>query len=245
VLLRLITAEELDIYAVKISKIVEDYLEEIRSMEFLDMETATEFLVIAATLLELKSRSLLPEDDYDDEEDIEFYETRDLLLSRLVEAKTFQSAGAQILQMMERARLSKPRSLFSDDRFKCIYPDLLKNKKPSDFAKALVKMVLLKDVPQSVSVSHISLAPMISVEEACQDIVNQLLLKDKGTVSFWELTADYKSAGDILIYFLASLELYRNGVVELFQLITFGDFQIELEDTSTPVLELLSNLTVS
>src|SRR5438445_12814988 len=117
-LLHLITSEQVDVYEVSLSRIVDGYLTELERMEHLDLEVATEFLLIAATLVELKTRRLLPgPDDVDLDDALLLFEERDLLLARLLECKTFQAAASEIERLGRLAGLSHPRMAGIGERF--------------------------------------------------------------------------------------------------------------------------------
>ena len=125
-LLRLITAEEVDLYEVKLSVIVDGFLAELARLEHPDLNVATEFLLIAATLVELKCRRLLPGvEDVDLDEELSLFEARDYLLARLVENRTFQGAAAALLATEHLASRSLPRRAGPDERFTDLEPDLL------------------------------------------------------------------------------------------------------------------------
>ncbi|MDQ1368842.1 MAG: segregation and condensation protein, partial [Acidimicrobiaceae bacterium] len=125
-LLHLITRQQVDIYQVSLSSIVDAYVAEMQNLRTLDLEVATEFLLIAAVLLELKARRLLPgSDDVEDEEELALWEERDLLLARLFECKTFKDAAAALRRMMDAADRSFPRRTGLEERFLDVTPDLL------------------------------------------------------------------------------------------------------------------------
>ncbi|MEY3581628.1 MAG: segregation and condensation protein [Actinomycetota bacterium] len=117
-LLHLILKEEVDIHEVSLTRIVEAYLEEIQRMQMLDLDVATEFLLIASTLVELKTRRLLPgREDMDLDEELALWSERDLLLARLLDCKTFKDVAAVFSQLTERASQSFPRRSGPDERF--------------------------------------------------------------------------------------------------------------------------------
>ena len=125
-LLHLILREQVDLYEVTLADIVDAYLAELERMQDLDLEVATEFLLIAATLVELKARRLLPgPDEVDVDEELGRWAERDLLLSRLLECKTFGDAGAVLARLAEEAARSVPRTAGPDERFAAIAPDPL------------------------------------------------------------------------------------------------------------------------
>jgi len=125
-LLHLILKEEVDIHEVSLLGIVEAYLAEVQKMQILDLDVATEFLLIAATLVELKTRRLLPgRDDLDIDDELALWEERDLLLARLLDCKTFKDVASVMSKLSEMAGLSVPRRAGPDERFAELMPDLL------------------------------------------------------------------------------------------------------------------------
>src|SRR5258706_5437868 len=125
-LLHLILKEQVDIYEVNLSRIVDAYLAEIERLQVIDLDVATEFLLIAATLVELKARRLLPgRDDVDLDDELALWEERDLLLARLLECKTFKDVAGVFSRLADDADRSFPRTAGPDERFDHMMPDLL------------------------------------------------------------------------------------------------------------------------
>ena len=223
-LLQLILQEEVDLYEVSLASIVDAYLGTIdqlmESEEGLDLEVATEFLLIAATLVELKARRLLPEDseiDLDDE--LGLWEERDLLLARLVECKTFKDAALVLRRLSAHAARSYPRRVGPvEDRFIGLAPDLLARTTPDDLRDAYRTATAPKPVVR-VDLSHVT--PIkVTVAEAVEELVDEL--PRAGTLTFRELTAELVDRIDVVVRFLAILELFKQGLVELDQPRSFG-----------------------
>ncbi len=223
-LLHLILREQVDLYEVNLSEIVDAYLAELDSMDRLDLEVATEFLLIASTLVELKARRLLPEDseiDLDDE--LGLWEERDLLLARLVECKTFKDAALILRKLSADASRSYPRRCGPvEDRFLSLAPDLLQKTSPDDLRAAYLKAITPK--PQvRVDLSHVT--PIkVTVAEAVEELIDEL--PRVGRMSFRELTAELVDRIEVVVRFLAVLELFKQGVVELDQASTFGEIMV-------------------
>ena len=219
-LLHLILREQLDIYEVSLRDIVDAYLREIERMEQLDLEIATEFLLIAATLVELKTRRLLPgDDDMDLDEELALWEERDLLLGRLLECKTFKDV-AQVFRRLhdENARVY-PRVMGVDERYVEIAPDLLEGMTAFDVRQAFLRAVVPKPIPP-IDLDHV--APIrASVADAFEELVHEL--PGLGRASFHELTCSLVDRIAVIVRFLAILELFKQGLVELEQLSTFGE----------------------
>ena len=139
-LLHLILNEQVDLYEISLSRIVDAYIAELEKMEGLDLEVATEFLLIAATLVELKARRLLPGDpDVELDDEVSLWEERDLLLARLVECKTFKDAALLLSAMADEAGRSFPRTAGLDERYSDLAPDLLAGVTAADLQAAMVR----------------------------------------------------------------------------------------------------------
>jgi segregation and condensation protein A len=222
-LLHLITKEEVDLYEVSLSRIVDAYLAHLESMTTLDLEVATEFLLIAATLVELKSRRLLPgRDDGDLDEEMALWEERDMLLARLLECKTFKDAAAALQRLSGRAELSHPRTAGLEERFLSLMPDLLAGVAPEDVRAAFIRACTPRPVPR-VDLEHV--APIrLSVHEAVDELVDEL--PRVGVITFRRLTQELVGRLEVIVRFLAVLELYKEGVVDLDQQENFGDLTI-------------------
>ena len=223
-LLHLILREQVDLYEINLSEIVDAYLVELDRMERLDLEVATEFLLIAATLVELKARRLLPEDtevDLDDE--LGLWEERDLLLARLVECKTFKDAALILRKLSAHAARSYARRVGPvEDRFIGLAPDLLENTTPEDLRAAYLKATAPKPVVR-VDLSHVT--PIkVTVAEAVEELVDEL--PRVGRLTFRELTSELVDRIEVVVRFLAVLELFKQGIVELDQPGNFGDITI-------------------
>ncbi|QXC62018.1 segregation/condensation protein A [Aquihabitans sp. G128] len=222
-LLHLIIGEQVDLYEISLSRIVDAYLAELEKMEHLDLEVATEFLLIAATLVELKTRRLLPEDaevDLDDE--FSLWEERDLLLARLVECKTFKDAALLLSALADDASRSFPRTAGLDERFFDLAPDLLAGVTGDDIAAAFVRAVTPKPVLR-VELDHVA-PSRLSVTEAVSELVDEL--PRVGRITFRHLTDAFVERLDVVIRFLAVLEMYKQGLIDLDQPTTFGDLTI-------------------
>ncbi len=222
-LLHLILSEQVDLYEISLTRIVDAYLTELGKMERCNLEVATEFLLIAATLIELKTRRLLPgSDDLDLDEELALWSERDLLLTRLVECKTFKDTAVALERLAQDAGRSFPRVAGPDDRFIELTPDVLADVTPDDLRKAFLRAVTPK--PQvRIDLDHV--APIrASVSDAVAELLEELPLA--GTISFRELTGGLVERLDVVVRFLAVLELFKQGFVDLDQPRTFGDIQI-------------------
>jgi segregation and condensation protein A len=222
-LLHLILREQVELYDISLTRIVDEYLRELEAMETFSLEVATEFLLIAATLIELKTRRLLPgEDDLDLDDELALWSERDLLLTRLVECKTFKDAALALQGLANEAGRSFPRLAGPDERFIDLTPDVLEGVTPADVRTAFLRAVTPK--PQvRIDLDHV--APIrASVTDAVVELMEELPLV--GTISFRALTGDLVERLDVVVRVLAVLELFKQGFVDLDQPRTFGDIQI-------------------
>lgn len=230
-LLHLILREQVDLYEVPLARIVDAYLAELDQLRSngvaaraagdveagtssFDLGTATEFLLIAATLIELKARRLLPEDetvDLDDE--LSLWEERDLLLARLLECKTFKDAAAQLEGFLDAAARSVPRCVGPDERFADLQPDFLAGVNPEALRAAYLRATTPKAQPR-VNLEHL---PQIraSVMDAIAEVADELCRV--GSLSFRELCEGLVDRLEVVVRFLAVLELYKQGHLELEQ----------------------------
>jgi segregation and condensation protein A len=226
-LLHLILREQVDLYELRLSVIVDAYIAHIEAMaaasNALDLEIATEFLLIAATLIELKTKRLLPGDeDIDLDEELALWEERDLLLARLLECKTFKDAAVALHVLAQDASLAFPRTAGLEERFMVLAPDLLANVSGTMLRDAYLKATAPKPVP-TVSLDHV--APLrISVTDAVEELLDEL--PRLGRITFRRLTGDLVETLEVVIRFLALLEMYKQGLVDLDQPGNFGDLTI-------------------
>jgi segregation and condensation protein A len=223
-LLHLITREQVDLWEVSLAHIVDDYVATLEAMQVgLDLDAATEFLLIAAVLLELKARRLLPgRDDVELEEELALWEERDLLLARLLECKTFKDASASLTRLMDGASLSYPRLAGPDERYAELMPDLLAGVGPVDLRDAMQRVLAPRPVAR-VLLDHV--APVrISVQDAVVELMEEL--PRAGRISFSRLTGALVERLEVIVRFLGLLELYKRGLVELEQATTFAELHV-------------------
>lgn len=222
-LLHLILKNEVELYEVSLSDIVDAYIAELDKMETTDLEIATEFLLIAATLVELKCRRLLPvEERFELDDELALWEERDLLLARLIECKTFKDAAQVLRTMSANASRSFARRAGLDEAFIGLSPDLLTNTKPIDLRNAFIKATTPKPEPR-VDLFHVN--PIkVTVADAVVELLDEL--PRVGSLSFRELTSGLVDRIEIVVRFLAILELYKQDLIELDQIKTFGDITV-------------------
>jgi segregation and condensation protein A len=222
-LLHLVTREQVDIYEVPLLAIVDAFLAELDRRQGLDLEVATEFLLIAAILVELKARRLLPgRDDVDPDDEVSLWEERDLLLARLLEYKTFKDAGAELARLGHGADRSRPRTAGLEERFWSLTPDLLAGVTPERLAQAYRKAMTPPPRPR-VDLDHV--APVrVSVADAVSALAREL--PGSGVSTFRDLTAACDERLEVIVRFLALLELYKQGLVELLQSTNLGELVV-------------------
>jgi segregation and condensation protein A len=223
-LLHLVTREQVDLWEVSLSDIVDAYVATLEAMQAaLDLEVATEFLLIAAVLLELKARRLLPEpDNVDVEEELARWEERDLLLARLLECKTFKDASGAMHRLMDIASRHYPRVAGVDERYRDLEPDLLGSVSPEQLRDAVQRLLAPKPGTQLL-LDHV--APVrVSVRDAVDELLVELPRARRTT--FFELTRHLTGRLDVIVRFLALLELCKQGQVELDQASSFAELQV-------------------
>lgn len=222
-LLHLVTRDQVDIWELSLASIVDEYVATLEQMQGLDLAVATEFLLIAALLLELKACRLLPEPGGpDEEEELALWEERDLLLARLLECKTFKEAAAAISRLTEQAELSVPRRAGLEERYIGLAPDLLEGVTPLDLRGAITKLLTPKPVPV-VNTDHV--APIrASVADTLVELVGRL--PGEGRTTFRRLTEGLSERLQVIVHFLALLELYKRGMVDLAQSGKLADLHV-------------------
>jgi segregation and condensation protein A len=234
-LLHLILRDQVDLYEVSLNQIVDAFITELERMESLDLEVATEFLLIAATLVELKARRLLPGDpDPDLDDELGRWEERDLLLARLLECKTFKDAAVAFESLASLAGRSAPRRAGLEERFVGLVPDLLEGVTAADLAAAMVRASLPRPSPV-VDTSHLHMV-RASVSDAVVELADEL--PRVGRVGFRELTSAFVERLEVVVRFLALLELFKQGLVELTQPLAHGDILIVWTGTSAGSADL-------
>ncbi len=232
VLLHLITKQQVELYEVSIATIVDEFLDYLAHMErsaeeqgdAIDLELITQFLLIAATLVQLKTQRLLPgRDEIDLDDELSLWEERDLLLARLVECKTFKDAALAILSLEDVAKRSYARSNSLEERFLALTPDPLANVTGEKLRRAYVRAVTPKPPPPTVRLDHVT-EIRITVQDAMTQLI-ETMPRDE-TASFRTLTQPLSDRMEIIVHFLGLLELFKQGVIDLEQAVTFGELQV-------------------
>ena len=233
-LLQLIGKHKLDVTEIALSKVTDEFIAHLRALgSELDLDQASEFLVVASTLLDLKAARLLPAADVDDEEDLELLEARDLLFARLLQYKAYKQAARFLGERAAEAALRFPREAGLEPRFADLVPEVLLDLTPEQFA-ALAARALTPKAPEVVGVSHLH-APAVSVSEQLLVVRNHLVRS--GTASFRALTADCGHTNEVVARFLALLELYRQQRVVFEQLTPLGELHVRWTGGTLPAVE--------
>jgi segregation and condensation protein A len=227
-LLQMISSHDVDILNVPLGPIVDAFVAVLRDESVtLEVEDLSEFLLIASILLELKSRSLLPgRDDLEPDEEFVGWEERDVLLARLLELRTYAALSDAFVSIFERAARAHPRLRGIDDGFLVTPPDLLAGVTTALLAGAYLRGIEEKPVPV-IRLNHVTV-DAVSVAETVVSLSQRL--PSMGRLSFRALTDALGSRIEIIVHFLALLELCKLGLIELGQGSTFGDVQIQWID---------------
>jgi segregation and condensation protein A len=222
-LLGLISKHKLDITEVSLSKVTDEFIAYIRHRSGgWDLDQVSYFLLVAATLLDLKAARLLPTGEVEDEEDLALLEARDLLFARLLQYRAYKEVAALFAGQMAAAARRFPRRVPMEPRFAQLLPEVLFTLGPQEFA-ALAARAMTPKKPPTVSVDHIHQA-FVSIREQAVFIAGRL--KGLGRASFRELTATASGNYEIVASFLALLELYREDVVAFEQILPLGDLYV-------------------
>ena len=222
-LLHLILRDQVDLYEITLTEIVDVYIAELERMETLDLDVATEFLLIAATLVELKSRRLLPgDDDLDLDDELALWEERDLLLARLLECKTFKDVAVVLARFAAESGRSWPRTAGMEEHFLSVAPDLLAGVTPDKLRDAFLSAVAPKPQPR-IDLEHVAPVRM-SVAEAVEELMDEL--PSMGRITFRTLTQSFVDRVEVIVRFLALLEMFKQGWVDLEQAGNFGELHI-------------------
>jgi len=225
-LLQLISRHKMDITEVALGAVTDEFIAYIKQLESSengwDLDKTTEFLVVAATLLDLKAAKLLPSGEVDDEADLALLEARDLLFARLLQYRAFKEIAAIFSTRIEREEKSFPRTVALEPHFAQLLPEVLIGVGAQRFA-AIANRVLTPKTTPVFSIDHLH-RPLVSVAEQASKVVEQL--RRAGRVTFRALIADADSTLVIVARFLSLLELYREGVVRFEQVISLGELQI-------------------
>ena len=222
-LLSLISRHRLDITEVALSKVTDEFIAHIKAGgKQLDLEQTSSFLLVAATLLDLKAARLLPQGDVEDEEDLALLEARDLLFARLLQYRAFKQVASVFEQRMSAEALRHPRAVGLEERFATLLPEVLIGLGLDELAALAAKTMEPRPV-QELSLAHIH-APRVSVKEQAAVVTERL--RRQGTLTFRALAGDAPDTLTRVARFLALLELFREGAVGFDQISPFGELTV-------------------
>jgi segregation and condensation protein A len=222
-LLQLVNSHQVDLYDVPLAAVVDAFVTEVAGWASVDLQTLSEFLMVASTLVELKSRRLLPgPDEVETDEELVGWEERDLLLARLLECQAYAAAADGFAVLLEQAARCVPRSAGLDLDFVVDAPDLLEGVTPGDLADAFLRATAERPVPV-VDLYHVTV-DSVTVADTVAALSRRL--PRLGTATFYDLTRHLTSRMEIIVSFLALLELCKQGRVSLDQGHTFGDLEV-------------------
>jgi segregation and condensation protein A len=222
-LLSLIAKHELDITEIALSVVTDEFIKYLKGLnKEQELEEATEFLVVAATLLDLKVAGLLPQGELVDAEDAALFEARDLLFARLLQYRAFKEVAAWFGEHFEIESTRHARQVRLEDKYRSRLPELVWSTSPEDFATLAMIALAPREIPM-VGLDHLH-APLVSIREQAAHVVT--VLRRGGSVNFRELIADANTPGVIVARFLAVLELYRNAAITFVQDEPLGDLTL-------------------
>jgi segregation and condensation protein A len=222
-LLALISKHKLDITEVALSQVTDEFIAYIsQRADGWDLDQVSYFLVVAATLLDLKAARLLPSGEVEDEEDLALLEARDLLFARLLQYRAYKEVAGVFAARMTAAARRFPRRVPLEPRFAELLPEVLLGLGPAEFAR-LAALALAPKPPPKVSTEHIH-SPLISVKD--QAVMLMAMLKELGRASFRQLTANAQGSYEVVASFLALLELYREDAVSFEQVTPLGELYV-------------------
>jgi segregation and condensation protein A len=230
-LLGLISKHKLDITEIALSSVTDEFIAYIRALAGgWDLDQASYFLVVAATLLDLKAARLLPAGEVDDEEDLALLEARDLLFARLLQYRAYREVAVVLSARMSAESKRFPRRVPMEPRFADLLPEVLIGLGPAEFAAIAARVLAPRQLP-TVSTAHLHV-PRTSVREQAEILLARLRSLRRAT--FRQLIADSAGTYEVVARFLAVLELYRDGRVGLDQVAPLGDLYVSWADRPEP-----------
>lgn len=232
-LLQLISRHKMDITEIALGAVTDEFIAYIKDLEKSDegwdLDKTTEFLVVAATLLDLKAAKLLPSGEIDDEADLALLEARDLLFARLLQYRAFKEIASIFSERIEREEKTFARTVALEPHFAELLPEVLIGVGAERFAAIANRVLTPKSAP-TFTIDHLH-RPLVSVAEEATRVVEHL--RRTGRATFRALIEGAESTLVIIARFLSLLELYREGVVRFEQMVSLGELQITWVGTAT------------
>lgn len=221
-LLSLISKHELDITDISLSRVTDEFISYLRGLDTDELDEASEFLVVAATLLDLKVAGLLPQGELVDAEDVALLEARDLLFARLLQYRAFKEASSWLAERFDAESTRQFRSVRLEEKYRKQTPELVWNLTPEDFAAIAMLAFTPRELP-TVGLDHLH-APLVSIREQAAHVV--VMLRRGAPLTFRELIVGAQQKGVVIARFLAVLELYRAAAIAFDQLEPLGELTI-------------------
>ncbi|KRB73807.1 segregation and condensation protein A [Nocardioides sp. Root190] len=221
-LLSLISKHKLDVTEISLSSVTDEFIAHIKNLPDADLEETTSFLLVAATLLDLKAARLLPQGDVEDEEDLALLEARDLLFARLLQYKAYKQVAAVMDRRLQAEALRFPRAVGLEERFAGLLPEVLIGIGLEAFA-ALAARAMEPKAELEFNLHHIH-APTVSVREQAVIVADRL--RRSGTMTFRALCGDSPDTLTTVARFLSLLELFREGAVAFDQVTPLGELTV-------------------
>lgn len=222
-LLGLIAKHKLDVTEIALARVTDEFVAYLRSaQEEWDLSQASEFVLIAATLLDLKAARLLPNAREDDEEDLALIEARDLLFARLLQYRAFKEVSAWFSRCLQREDRRHARAVRLEEKHRTQTPELVWSLSVDDFAALALLAFAPKEIPH-VGLDHLH-APLVSIREQAAIVVT--LLRGTESLSFRELVAGVTEPGIVVARFISVLELYRHAALSFEQLEPLGELTL-------------------
>ena len=223
-LLSLIGKHELDITEIALSRVTDEFLAYLKGIDLVnELDQASEFLVVAATLLDLKVAGLLPQGELVDAEDVALLEARDLLFARLLQYRAFKEASAWFDAHFSAEGARHARTVRLEEKFRARTPELVWTLSADDFAALALLAFTPREIPV-VGLDHLH-APLVSIREQAATVV--ALLRGGGPMTFRQLVAGVEVKGVVIARFLAILELYRHAAIHFEQLEPLGELTVQ------------------
>ena len=222
-LLSLISKHEMDITEISLSRVTDEFISYLKSLDDNEeLDQASEFLVIAATLLDLKIAGLLPKGEVVDAEDVALLEARDLLFARLLQYRAFKEISSWFSTALQIESNRIPREVQMEERFRKQKPELVWTLTLAEFYQLSQEVLTPREIP-SVGLTHLH-APRVSIREQATEVIS--MLRQATNLSFRDLIGSVKDRGIVVARFLAVLELYRLSAISFDQVSPLGDLQL-------------------
>ncbi len=222
-LLTLLSKHELDITEVALSKVTSEFLAYLRELDpDEEIEQASEFLVVAATLLDMKVAGLLPQGELVDAESVALLEARDLLFARLLQYRAFKEVSGWFATRLVAEDRRHVRAVRLEEKFRRVVPELVWTLTPDDFGALALLAMTPKEIPH-VGLDHLH-APLVSIREQAAVVVT--LLRTAGSLTFRDLVSGVAQQGVVVARFISVLELYRHAALSFEQLEPLGELTL-------------------